>query len=463
MDRRSFLKTALTVGSTSILINKSAPLAWASGMKTGVNPRYWALAPTPPMGWNSYDTYGSSVTESEYLANSEVLQNKLLPFGYQYSVIDFLWFDPRLAPKHLKVDKPTVIDKYGRCMPAVNKFPSAKGGVGFKPIGDKIHAMGLKFGIHIMRGIPRVAVEQNTPIEGTSFHARDAADTSSTCPWDKHMYGVKGNTKAGQAYYDSLIRQYAQWGVEFIKVDDLSRPYHLDEIHAIRNALDKYAPHIVFSTSPGETPVSEGKDIERHANMWRMTDDFWDNWKSLAHTIDVLHNWHGFGGPGHWPDCDMLCLGHIGLRCVDGPRFTRFTMDEQRTVMSMWALAPSPLMLGSNLTKLDPWTLDLITNNEMLAINQDPLGRQGIRVSQNGPLEVWAKDLNDGSKAVGLLNRGTKNGDMITVNWNDLNIKGKQTVRNIWQHEELGMFTNTFSAPVSAHGTVLVKIKPATI
>jgi hypothetical protein len=274
------------------------------------------------------------------------------------------------------------------------------------------------------------------------------------------MYGVKGNSEAGQAYYDSLMRLYSQWGVDFIKVDDLSRPYHIDEIHAIRNALNKYAPNIVFSTSPGETPTADATDIEHHANMWRITNDFWDNWKSLDHTIEVLHSWQGYGGPGHWPDCDMLCLGHIGLRSVDGPRFTRFTMDEQRTVMTMWSLAPSPLMIGSNLTKLDPWTIELLTNPEMLAVNQDSLGKQGIRVSKNGQLEVWSKDLNDGSKAVGLINRGDHNGSVITAKWSDLKIKGNQTVRDIWKHEELGTFSDHFSAPVAGHGSVLVRIKP---
>lgn len=460
MDRRNFLKTALTAGGASVLLNPSMSFVRASDRIKDINPGYWKLAPVPPMGWNSYDTYGSGVTESEYLANAEVMQHKLLPYGYHYAVIDYLWFDPKLAPANIKEGKPTVTDKYGRCIPAPNKFPSAAGDRGFKPVSDKIHAMGLKFGIHIMRGIPRVAVEQNTPVEGSSYHARDAADTSSTCSWDKHMYGVKGGTEAGQAYYDSLARLYAQWGVQFIKVDDLSRPFHTDEIHAIRKALDKYAPDIVFSTSPGETPVNEGTDIEHHANMWRMTNDFWDNWKSLDHTIDVLHSWQGYGGPGHWPDCDMLCLGHIGLRSVDGPRFTRFTMDEQRTVMSMWALAPSPLMLGNNLTELDPWTLDLITNPEVISVNQDTAGKQGIRISKDGPLEVWSKDLNDGSKAVGLLNRGEHNGAAVSVDWNDLNIKGKQTVRDVWQHTDLGAFTRKFQAMVAGHGIELVRIKP---
>lgn len=461
MDRRTFLKTALTVGSTSVLMSKSAPLAWASNVQKSRNPEYWKLAPTPPMGWNSYDTYGSSVTEAEYLANSEVLQKRLLQYGYQYSVIDFLWFDPFHAPQDIVEKKPTAIDKYGRCIPAVNKFPSASGGKGFKPVADKIHAMGLKFGIHIMRGIPRVAVKQNTPIEGSSYRARDAADTSSTCAWNNDMYGVRGDTPAGQAYYDSLARLYAQWGVQFIKVDDLSRPYHEDEIHAIRKALNRYAPDIVFSTSPGETPVAKANDVEHHANMWRITNDFWDNWKSLEHTMNVFYNWKGYGGPGHWPDCDMLCLGFIGLRSVDGPRFTRFTMDEQRTVMTFWSLAPSPLMIGTDLTRLDPWTFDLLANPEALAVNQDVLGAQGIRISQNGPLEVWAKDLHDGSKAVGLFNRGEHNGAHVTVSWNELNIHGKQAVRNLWQHKELGIFDRKLSIPVAGHGAAFVRIKPA--
>lgn len=272
------------------------------------------------------------------------------------------------------------------------------------------------------------------------------------------MYGVKGNTPAGQAYYDSLARLYASWDTQFIKVDDLSHPYHKDEIHAIRKALNRYAPNIVFSTSPGPTPVSEGNDIEHQANMWRIANDFWDNWQSLNHMITLLHKWQGYGGPGHWPNCDMLCLGRIGLRSVGGPRFTHFTMDEQRTVMTLWSLAPSPLMLGNNLTKLDPWTLELISNPEALAVNQDPLGKQGIRISKNNDLEVWAKDLHDGSKAVGLLNRGPDNNKDITVHWSDLDIKGEHTVRDLWEHQTLGIFNKTYSTHVPTHGAKFYRI-----
>ena len=476
MNRKNFLKTAFVLGGMPAVGNKAASLfATGTAKSNSASPAYWKLAKTPPMGWNSYDTYGSSVTESEFLANAKVLRKKLRRFGYKYAVIDFLWFDPFHAPENIVEQKPTAIDKYGRCIPALNKFPSAKGGAGFKPIAKKIHAMGLKFGIHIMRGIPRVAVKQNTPIKGTSYRAEDAADKNSVCSWNDDMYGVKGDTPAGQAYYNSLAQLYARWGVDFIKVDDLSNPYHKDEIHAIRKALNQHAPDIVFSTSPGETPVDQGDDIEHNANMWRITGDFWDNWDSLNKTFEVLHRWRWsgqyYGGPGHWLDCDMLPFGRIGLRSVGGARFTNFTMDEQRVVMTLWSLAPSPLMLGCNLTKLDPWTKDLITNKKVLAVNQDPLGKPGVRVAKLDTLEVWAKDLHDGSKAVGFFNRGSfdyKLSDAnlphkkVTVTWQDLNIKGSQVIYDLWNHQRLGTAKDSYTSHVPLHGAKFFRFIPQT-
>jgi hypothetical protein len=473
MDRKNFLKSAFILGGTPLLGSKTASSVMLKTIAQPSTPKFWKLAKTPPMGWNSYDTYGASITETEYLANAKVMQQKLLPYGYEYAVIDFLWFDPFHAPENIVEQKPTVIDKYGRVTPALNKFPSAAGGAGFKPISDKIHAMGLKFGFHIMRGIPRIAVKKNTPIEGSSYHARDAWEKNANCSWNNDMHGVKGNSPAGQAYYDSLARLYASWDTDFIKVDDLSHPYHKDEIHAIRNALNKYAPEIVFSTSPGETPVQEGSDISHHANMWRITGDFWDNWKSLSHTFEVLYRWKWeggrYGGPGHWLDCDMLPFGRIGLRSVDGARFTNFTMDEQRTVMTLWALAPSPLMLGCNLTKLDLWTLNLIANKEVLAVNQDPLGKPGMRVAKLGALEVWAKDLQDDSKAVGFFNKGPYNYELseknsphkeVTVTWSDLEIKGTQTIYDLWNHHTLGSAKDKYTIHVPFHGAKFLRITP---
>ena len=326
----------------------------------------WAL--TPPMGWNSYDAFGWNVTEDETMANAAYVKEHLLSHGWRYIVVDYLWYRRDAQGTSL------AMDAYGRLMPVEARFPSAAGGLGFRPLADKIHALGLKFGIHIMRGIPRQAVQANLPIEGTSFHAADAADVKSPCPWCTDMWGVKGDTPAGQAYYDSLFRLYASWNIDFIKVDDLSQPYHADEVDAIRRAIDKCGRPIVFSTSPGETPVNQAADISTHANMWRVSADFLDDWKSLNHAFDLAYAWEKVGGPGHWPDQDMIPIGKMGIRSFGQPRMANFTRDEQIMLMSLWCLAPSPLILGNNLPENDAWTLSLFTNDEVLALDQDSLG-----------------------------------------------------------------------------------------
>jgi len=371
-------------------------------------PAYWKMATTPPMGWNSYDSFGDSVTEEEILANARYQKDHLLSHGWTYVVVDYRWYDPGAHDNNPngRAGAKLTADRFGRLLPAPNRFPSAAEGKGFKPLADQIHAMGLKFGIHVMRGIPRQSAKANTPIEGSDFKAADAANTGNICPWCPDMFGVDAAKPAGQAWYDSIVRLYAAWGVDFIKVDDLSSPYSAREIEAIRRAIDRCGRAIVFSTSPGETPVSEAAHVETHANMWRISGDFWDNWDALNHTFDLLAAWQGHVGPGRWADADMIPLGHIGKRSVDGNRMTRFSKDEQVTMMSLWALAPSPLMLGMNMPENDDWTLSLLTNDEVLAVNQDPLGKQGIRISRTKEIEVWAKDLSGGAKAVGFFNRG---------------------------------------------------------
>ncbi len=458
MNRRRFLKAlAATTG-----VALTAPgIAAAKARVNLATPAFWKLAPTPPMGWNSYDTYGSDVTESEYLANAAVMQKTLLHHGYNYAIIDYLWFDPTLAPQGIAHPGPSAMDAYGRMLPAVNKFPSAAHGRGFRPLSEKIMGMGLKFGFHVMRGIPREAVAKNTPIEGSHFHARDAANTKDICSWDNHMVGVRGATAAGQAYYDSIMRLYHQWNASFLKIDDLSRPYHEAEIHAIRRAMNHFLPKAVLSASPGATPVDKAVDISHNANMWRIRDDFWDNWGELDNMFDLVAAWKGFAGPGHWPDCDMICLGRIGLRSVGGPRFTHFTMDEQRTLMSLWALAPSPLILGMNLTQLDPWTLSLIANPAALAISQDILGAQGARVSAAGPLEVWAKPLHHGALAVGLFNRGNNNNAVVTAKWSDLTLRGPHRVLDVWGHRALKPANGSLAMQVSGHGARLLRLERA--
>jgi hypothetical protein len=342
------------------------------------------------MGWNSWDSFGTTVTEAQTKAQADYMAEKLARFGWQYVVVDIQWYEPDAKGFNYRENAPLVMDEWSRLQPAPNRFPSAAGGVGFKALADYVHAKGLKFGIHIMRGIPRQAVARNTPIKGTTARAADIADKSSTCPWNPDMYGVDMSKPGAQAYYHSLFEMYAGWGVDFIKVDDLSRPYHRAEIEAIRKAIDKTKRPIVFSTSPGETPVASGTHVETQANMWRISDDFWDNWPALFDQFKRLDDWTPYRGEGHFPDADMLPLGAI--RQVGGGKpWTGFTRDEQMTMMSLWAIARSPLIMGGDLTKNDDFTLSLLTNAEMLAVNQNSRGNR--QLFNHDGLVAWVADV----------------------------------------------------------------------
>jgi alpha-galactosidase len=415
------------------------------------------------MGWNSYDVYGADVTEKETLTNAQYMKDRLLAHGWRYVVVDFRWYDSVLTindanlKDRLGATLPS--DRYGRLLPSLSRFPSSANGVGFKPLADRVHAMGLKFGIHMMRGIPRQSFNANTPIEGSSFTAKDAANPSNTCPWNPDMFGVKNNA-AGQAWYDSLFRQYAAWGLDFIKVDDLSMPYYADEIAMIRKAIDKSGRHIVFSTSPGPTSPSHAADISQKANMWRVSGDFWDVWKKLDTQFDILGTWQGVGGPGHYPDADMIPFGHISIRNWTNAKdhYTRFTHDEQLMLMSLWSLNSSPLMLGMNLPEDDAFTTSMLTNDEVLAIDQDPLGTAAKRHQMQAGIEIWVKPLKSGATAIGLFNRGPA-AATVALNWQDAGLSGKQRLRDLWLHKNLGTFDNTFSTTVPSHGVVLLSAK----
>jgi hypothetical protein len=357
---------------------------------------HWALSPTPPLGWNSYDAFGDSVTEQEFLINAEFVKEKLLAYGWNYVVVDYRWYDPTAHSSDLKdrVGVPLTSDKYGRLLPATNRFPSALDHNGFKSLSTKVQSMGLKFGIHIMRGIPKQSVLAKTPIEGSPFRADEAANLQSTCWWNPDMYGVNGNSPAGQAWYDSIIRQYAEWGVDFIKVDDLSNSYRDHEVEAIRRAIDKCGRAIIFSTSPGATPLAKGEHVKKHANMWRISGDFWDNWDDLLAQFRRLADWAPFQGEGHWPDADMIPFGKIGIRCHDakGTRMTKFTPDEQTTLISLWSIARSPLMLGGNLPDYSEHSLSLITNKEILAINSHSKNNRQLWNKNDGGV-AWVADV----------------------------------------------------------------------
>lgn len=374
--------------------------------------KYHKWASTPPLGWNSWDCFGTTVTEQQIKEQADAMAKYLLPSGYKYLTVDIQWYEPE-SKGHAYDPKATLtMDEYGRLTPGLKKFPSAADGKGFKHLADYVHSKGLKFGIHIMRGIPRQAVEKNTLVLGTNVKAQDIAIKSSTCGWNPDMYGVNANSPEGQAYYNSIVQLYADWGVDFIKCDDISRPYddvQKAEIEALRKAIDKTRRPILLSLSPGATPVKMGEHVMNHANMWRITDDFWDRWGLLQGMFERMDVWTPFRGPGHFPDADMLPIGIVEFK-----RPTNFTKNEQYTLMSLWAIGRSPLIFGGNMTKLDDFTKEMLTNPEMLKVNQHSINNR--QVSREKNLIVWTADVpNSKDKYVALFNAQTK-GENLDLN-----------------------------------------------
>ena len=350
----------------SLLMLGSYSLTRAATEKPVTSFLEWA--PTPPMGWNSWDCFATTVTEEQTKAQADFMAAKLKAHGWQYIVVDIQWYEPNAKDHGYRKDAVLTMDDYGRLQPATNRFPSANDNNGFKSLSAYVHSLGLKFGIHLMRGIPRQAVEKNLPILGTKFHAQDIADRVHVCPWNPDMYGVDMSKPGAQEYYDSVFALIAEWGVDYVKVDDLSRPYFQNqpEVEAIRHAIDKTGRPMVLSLSPGATDIKAADHVTKHANLWRISDDFWDRWLALREQFWRLAQWNPNRHSGAWPDADMLPLGTLVL----GSRTTRFTPDEQTTLMTLWSIARSPLMHGGDMTKTDPATLSLLTNDEVLAVNQ---------------------------------------------------------------------------------------------
>lgn len=352
-------------------------------------PDFHAWAPRPPMGWNSWDNFATTVTEEQTKAQADYMVAHLQQFGWEYVVVDIQWYEPGAKGHDYRSDAVLVMDDFGRLQPAVNRFPSSANGAGFKALADYIHEKGLKFGIHLMRGIPRQAVDKNLPVKGTNFRAQDIADKNSICPWNPDMYGVDMSKPGAQEYYNSVFDLLASWGVDYVKVDDISRPYHdhEKEIEAVRKAIDRTGRPIVLSLSPGETALTAADHVSRHANLWRISDDFWDRWLALYDQFARLAAWNPHRQTGAWPDADMLPLGTL----VMGSRTSRFTADEQRTMMTLWSIARSPLMHGGDLTKTDPATLALLTNAEVLAVNQDSINNRPVFTRDE--LVAWTADV----------------------------------------------------------------------
>ena len=260
------------------------------------------------MGWNSWDCYGAGVNQQDTLANADYMEKNLKSHGWNIITIDIQWYEPLAHTTEYRRGAVLEMDSNGRLLPAGNRFPLTKDSRSFKPVADAIHAKGLKFGLHLLRGIPRQAVAQNVPILGTTVHAADIADKTSVCRWNTDMYGVDMNKPGAQEYYDSVFALFASWDLDFVKVDDLSSPYHKPEIEAIRNAIDKSGRPIVFSTSPGATPVNQGEHVQVNANMWRISNDFWDSWGALYAQF-AIGQLDALPGPRALPGCRHAAVG----------------------------------------------------------------------------------------------------------------------------------------------------------
>ncbi|MEK3883043.1 glycoside hydrolase family 27 protein [Paenibacillus sp. PL2-23] len=417
-----------------------------------------SIATTPPMGWNSWDCYGASVTEEEVLGNAQYMADHMLEFGWEYVVVDIQWYEPGANSSIYRPFVPLVMDEYSRLVPATNRFPSAAGGRGFKPLSDRIHGMGLKFGIHIMRGIPRQAVHNDSPILGTSVTASQIASKNSICQWNTDMYGIDADKEGAQAYYDSLFQLYASWGVDFVKVDDISFPYSAGEIELIRRAIDRCGRPMVLSLSCGPAPLEMAEHLKANANMWRMTADYWDRWEDLFDEFDKCNQWSAHVGEGHWPDADMLPLGHLAIRSYEhgiGDRWTRFTHEEQMTMMTLWSIFRSPLMVGGELRDNDEWTLSLLTNPEVLRLVTHSSG--GRQLFRRGDAVAWTATDVDGSTYLALFNTGVTPLNM-EVALDLMKLSGTYQLRDLWALEDLGAAESRVAAEVLPHGARLFKL-----
>jgi len=422
------------------------------------------LAPTPPMGWNSWDSYGRTITETQFKANVDWMAAHLKQFGWQYMVIDEGWYvvNPASDPK----DYTFRMSSDGRFLPVPDRFPSAAGNAGFKAVADYVHAKGLKFGIHMLRGVPREAVAKNTPIANFNFDAQDAGDQSDACPWNAYNWGVK-DSEAGQAYYDSEIRLYADWGVDFLKVDCIANnPYKSDEIRMIHEAIRKTGRPIVLSLSPGPTALDHVNEVAKYAEMWRISNDLWDHWgpwenhdwsQSLYNQFATAASWASHVSPGNWPDADMLPLGWLGPHPGEGePRKTKFTKDEQQTLMTLWAIFRSPLIMGGDLLSMDEWTTSLLTNTEVIRVNQ--LSSQNRPIVTSGKLAIWHA-VEQGTDAwhrdyIAVFNLSNSE-QTIHYEWKDVGLAaGKYKLRDIWKRESAGT-AESLTVKLASHASVL--------
>ena len=417
---------------------------------------------TAPMGWNSWDCYGASVTEETVKKNADFMAKYLKEYGWEYIVVDIQWYEPTATTHEYHPFTELCMDEYSRLIPAPNRFPSSAGGKGFAPLAEYVHSLGLKFGIHIMRGIPRQAVHQNGKIKGTERTAREVAKTASICHWNTDMYGLDPEKEGARAYYDSLFELYASWGVDFVKCDDIARelPHEEAELIMLSDALKSCGRDMVLSLSPGPALPEKAELYKQTANMWRITDDFWDQWELLYDMFSRAERWCTHTGAGNYPDADMLPIGPL-RQDYDEKDWTKFTENEQITMMTLWCIFRSPLMIGGEMTGFDDFTMSLITNRDILTMHRDARhSHQVFRKEIDGVEHIlWTAVSARGGQYVAVFNAGEKE-SKIQIPLADLEIYDKISGKELWSGQEV-QAEESLTVKLESHGAKAFLLREA--
>ena len=406
---------------------------------------------TAPMGWNSWDCYGAAVTEDIVRKNADFMAKHLKKYGWEYITVDIQWYEPDVKTHEYTPFAKLCIDEYSRVIPAENRFPSSAGGKGFAPLAEYVHSLGLKFGIHIMRGIPRQAVYERTKIKGTDKTAADIAKTDSICAWNTDMYGVDPAKPGAKEYYDSIFELYASWGVDFVKCDDIARelPKEESELIMLSDSLKNCGRDMVLSLSPGPALLEKAELYKQVSNMWRITDDFWDNWQLLYNMFERCEKWAPHNGAGHWADADMLPIGYI-KQDYSPDITTQFTKDEQVTMLTLWSIFRSPLIIGGEMTKFVDFTMSLLTNEGILKMHRNARhSHQVWRREMNGSeIVLWTAADAEGGQYAALFNIGENSAD-ISVPLTELEIYEAKDITELWSNE--AFHADNISADLAPH------------
>ncbi len=432
--------TILCIGCTE----KSSKINSSAGKK--IPPIDKSLAVKPPMGWNSWDCLGWGATEDEVKAAADYMAKNLKHLGYEYIVIDMLWYGDNAASdfeafvhETIPVKPNYTIDQFGRLLPDPVKFPSSANGKGFKTLADYIHNLGLKFGLHVLRGIPWIVADKNIIIKGTSIGAASIAQRDKGCEWYDGFYGVDMSKPGAQEYYNSQFELFAEWGLDFVKADDI---VNIPELEGISKALRGCGRKMVLSVVPDNIPFNV---LRENAHMARTGADFWDVWQMVKVGFPVAARAVNEAKPGFWPDLDMLPLGKLGLKISykgPEPRISNFNNDELHTLLTLWYISRMPLMIGGYLPETDNITLELLLNEEALAVNRTCINPRQIKFKN--AIVIWTADIPDsGDKYLAFFNQWeSKNPVDIKVTFDQLglNSASEYKVCDLWAKKDIGSF-----------------------